>query len=82
MRGAMFSYTVISSHSQVRDPESKGPLVSNSTFAKNSFRNTIRVSSSFDPDQAQRNVVSDPVLNYLQRLSADDTRGLRVKAIS
>ena len=37
---------------------------SKSTFSKNYFRNTIRVSNSLDPDQAP---------NYLQRLSADDT---------
>ena len=29
------------------------------TFPKNSFRNTIRVSNSLDPDQAQQNVGPD-----------------------
>ena len=36
---------------------------SNITFSKNSFRNTIRVSNSLDPDLG---------LNSLQRLSTDD----------
>ena len=40
-------------------------------FRKNSFRNTIRVSNSFDPGQAL-----GP--NCLQRLSADDTSIQRV----
>ena len=34
--------------------------------------NTIRVSSSFDPDQARQNVGPDLDSNCLQRLSADD----------
>ena len=37
------------------------------------FRNTIRVSNSFDPDQARHLVWPDLGPNYLQRLSADDT---------
>ena len=46
---------------------------SKSTFLKNSFRNTIKVSNSLDPNQGQHNVgpVLDP--NLLQRLSADNT---------
>ena len=40
---------------------------------KNYFRKTIRVSNSFDPDQAQRFVEHDLGQNCLQRLSADDT---------
>ena len=44
-----------------------------STFSKNSFRNTIRVSNSLDPDQARRFVRPDLGPNCLQRLSADDT---------
>ena len=36
-------------------------------------RNTIRVSNSLDPDQAQQNVGPDLGPNCLQRLSADDT---------
>ena len=55
------------------------------TFLKNSFRNTIRVSNSLDPDQAQHFVGPDlgpngPDLgpNCLQKLSADDTWRQRV----
>ena len=40
-------------------------------FSKNSFRNTIRVSNSLDPDQDQRSVGPDLGPNYLQRLSAE-----------
>ena len=39
-----------------------------------SFRNTIRVLKSWDPDQARRSVGPDLVPNCLQRLSADDTK--------
>ena len=42
-------------------------------FIKNSFRNTIRVSSSLNPDQARYFVKPDLGPNCLQRLSADDT---------
>ena len=46
-----------------------------STFSKNSsIRNTIRVSNSLDPDQAQHSVGPDLGLNCLQKLSAEDTR--------
>ena len=41
-------------------------------FKKKSFRNTIRVSNSLDPDQARRFVGHDLGPNCLQRLSADD----------
>ena len=44
-------------------------------FKKNSFRNTIRVSNSSDPDQARHFVGPDLDPNCLQRLSADDTKG-------
>ena len=54
-------------------------LLSADFFKKNSFRNTIRVSNSLDPDQAQHCVGLDLGLNYLQRLSADDTGIQRVK---
>ena len=37
------------------------------TFSKKSFRNTIRVSNSLDPDQAGRFVWPDLVPNCLQR---------------
>ena len=42
------------------------------TFSKKYFRNTIRVSNSMDPDQAQPFVGPDLGPNCLQRLSADD----------
>ena len=42
------------------------------TFSKNSFRNTIRVSNSLDPDQDRHSVGPDLGSNCLQRLSADD----------
>ena len=45
----------------------------NQLFRKNSFRNTIKVSNSLDPDQARHFVGPDlgPIL--LQRLSEDET---------
>ena len=49
-------------------------------FSKNSFKNTIRVSSSLDPDQARHFVGPDLVPNLVQRLSADDTGKLFAKA--
>ena len=42
------------------------------TFSKISFRNTIRMSNSLDPDQARLFVGPDLGPNCLQRLSADD----------
>ena len=42
------------------------------TFSKRSFRNTISVANSLDPDQAGRFVVPDLGPNCLQTLSADD----------
>ena len=42
-------------------------------FSKNSFRNTIRVSNSSDPDQARHFVGPDLGPNCLQKLSPDDT---------
>ena len=47
-------------------------LISKSTFSKNSFRITIWVSNSLDPDQDRQNVGPDLGPNCLQRLSADD----------
>ena len=41
-------------------------------FLKNSFRNTIRVSNSLNPDQDRHFVGPDLGPNCLQRLSADD----------
>ena len=46
---------------------------SKSTFSKNSFRNTIGVSNSLDPDQVRRFVGPDLGPNCLQKLAADDT---------
>ena len=48
-------------------------ILSKSSFLKNSFRNTIRVSNSLDPDEAQHFVECDLGPNCLQTLSADDT---------
>ena len=53
---------------------SSADFFSKSTFLKNSFRNTIRVSNSLDPDQARPFVGPDLGPNCLQNLSADDTR--------
>ena len=53
---------------------------SKSTFSKNSFRNTIRVSSSLDPDQTRRFVGPDLVPNCLHKLLAVDTRSKELKA--
>ena len=45
---------------------------SKSTFLKNSFRNTIRMANSLDPDQARHFIGPDLGPNCLQRLSADE----------
>ena len=47
---------------------------SKSTFSKNYFRNTIRVSNNLDPDQVQHFVWPDLGPNCLQRLSAGRQR--------
>ena len=52
---------------------SPADFFSKSTFSKNSFRNTIRVTKSLDQDQARRRVGPDLSPNCLQRLSADAT---------
>ena len=57
-------------------------FLTKSTFSKNSFRNTISVSNSLDPDQAQHSVGPDLGPNCLQKLSADDTSRQRVKFFS
>ena len=51
------------------------------TFSKASFRNTIRVSNSLDPDQDQHIVGPDLGPNCLQRLSADDKSPLAKKRL-
>ena len=57
---------------------SSDDFFSKSTLSKNSFRNTIRVSNSLDPDQARHLVGPDLGPNCLQRLSAVDTSRQRV----
>ena len=52
---------------------------SKSTFSKNCFKNTIRVSNSLDPGQARQNVEPDLGSNCLQKLSVHNTRRQRVK---
>ena len=52
---------------------SSGEFFSKSTVLNYFLRNTSRVSNSLEPDQAQHFVGPDPVLNCLQRLSADDS---------
>ena len=53
----------------------------NQTFSKYSFRNTITVSSSLDPDQARHSVGPDLGPNCLQRSAADDKiRRLQAKS--
>ena len=42
------------------------------SFYQNSFRNSLKVSNSFDLDQVEKIVLSDLDPNSLQRLSADD----------
>ena len=42
-------------------------------FVKNSFRNSIKVSNSFDPVQTRHFFEPDLGPNCLQRLSVDDT---------
>ena len=49
-------------------------------FSKNSFRNTIRVSNSLSPDQAQHFIGPDLGPNCLQKLTADDTRTKEAKS--
>ena len=51
---------------------------SNSTFSKNYFWNTTRVSNSLDPGQAQLFVRPDLGSDCLQRLSADNTSRQRL----
>ena len=51
-------------------------LFSKLTFLKNSFRNTIRVPNSLDPDQDRCYVGPDLGPNCLQPLSADDNSHL------
>ena len=59
---------------------SSADFFSKLTFSKNYYKNTIKVPNSFDPDRARHLVGPDLYPNCLQRLSADDTSRLRVKA--
>ena len=58
---------------------SSADFFQNELFSKNSFKNTIRVSKSLDPEQARYSVGPDLGPNCLQRLSADDTSRQIVK---
>ena len=55
---------------------------SKSTFTKKSFTNSIRVSNSLDPDQAQHFVEPDLGPNCLLRLSAEDASRLLGKELT
>ena len=48
-------------------------IFQNLFFSKTSFRNTVRVSNSFDPDQARHIVGPDLYPKCLHNISADDT---------
>ena len=52
---------------------SSADFFSKSSFSKNSFRNTIRVSNNLNPDQAWHFVGPDLGQNCLQKLSVDNT---------
>ena len=53
---------------------SSADFFSKSTFSKNSFKNTIKVSNSLDPDQARHFVGPDLGPNCLQKLSEDESK--------
>ena len=57
----------------------KADFFQNQLFPKQNFMNTIRVSSSFNPDQAGHFVKPDLDPNCLQNLKADHTSLQRVK---
>ena len=69
------------------DPGPLGPLVCflltffKIHFFENSFRSTIRVSNSLDPEQARHFVGPGLGPNCLQMLSADNTSRQRVNSI-
>ena len=60
---------------------SSADFFSITTFSKNYFENSIRLSNSLYPDQARRFVGPDLDSNCLQKLSADDTSMLIVKEL-
>ena len=53
---------------------SSAEFFQNKFFQKKSFRNTIRVSNSSDPDQARHYVGPDLGPNCLHKISADNRR--------
>ena len=53
---------------------SSADFFSKFTFSKNSFKDTIRVSNSLDPDQARCSVGPDLATYCLQRSSSGDKR--------
>ena len=55
------------------------PIYAELMFTSLSIRGVIRVSKSFDPDQARCLVGPDLGRNCLQKLSADDTSYIEVK---
>ena len=57
-------------------------IFSKSTFKKNSFKKSIRVSNSLDQDQARHFVGPDLGPNCLQRLAGDDPSRQRIKSSS
>ena len=59
-----------------------GDFFQNLFSSQNSFRNTIRVSNSLDPDQDLHSVGPDLGPNHVQRLSADDTIRHRGKTVA
>ena len=71
MSGLVWVQTVCKGYQQTTPDELK--MCFPYLVYRNSFRNTIRVLNSLDPDQGQRFVGPDLDPNYLQRLSADDT---------
>ena len=52
-----------------------------SIFSKDYFRNTMRFSNCFDPDQARHFVGPDLDTNCLQKLSIGDTSGQIVERV-
>ena len=70
-----FFHDFLSSHSAA-------DFFQNQLISKTSFKNTIRLSNTLDPDQARHFVVPDLGPNCLQRLSADGASRQRVNNAS
>ena len=64
------SHMVKRFHKELRDMKPTPECKSKSTFSKNLFRNTFRVSNSFNPDQVGQNAGPDLGPICLQRSSA------------